>query len=120
MEIGNTKSAIQYFGNVVKHRPKNINGWLELLKCFYKANYFEQGVEYVDLALFHTNQKPIFFIYKCAFLLSLGKSKEAMLQLEYGLAKNPKLIKKLIELNPTVLQNQHIIDVVVRFKSRKI
>jgi tetratricopeptide (TPR) repeat protein len=120
MEIGNIESAIQYFGYVVKHRPKNINGWLELLKCLYKADFFEQGAEYVDHALFNTNEKPVFFIYKCAFLLSLGKSKEAMLQLEYGLTKNPKLIKKLIELNPTVLQNQQIIDVVVRFKNRKV
>jgi tetratricopeptide (TPR) repeat protein len=120
MEIGNTESAIQYFGSVVKHRPKNSNGWLELLKCLYKAAYFEQGAEYVDHALFNTNDKPVFFIYKCAFLLSLGKSKEAMLQLELGLAKNPKLIKKLIELNPTVLQNQQVIDVVVRFKNKKV
>jgi tetratricopeptide (TPR) repeat protein len=120
MEIGNIDSAIQYFGNVVKHRPKNNNGWLELLKCLYKAEYFEQGAEYVDHAIFHTNEKPIFFIYKCAFLLSLGKSKEAMLQLEKGLSKNSKLIKKLIELNPSALQNQQIIDVVVRFKNGKV
>ena len=43
-----------------------------------------------------------------------------MLQLEYGLEKNPKLIKKLIELDPTVLQNQQIINVVVRFKAKKV
>jgi len=120
METGNIESAIQFFGNVVKYRPKNSNGWLELLKCLYKADYFEQGTEYVDLALRNTNNKPVFFMYKCAFLLSVGKSKEAMLQLEYGLEKNPKLIKKLIELNPTVLQNQQIIDVIVRFKSKKV
>jgi len=119
MEVGKIDAAIQYFGNVVKHRPKNTNGWLELLKCLYKTAHFEQGLEYVNHALFHTNEKPIFFIYKCAFLLTLGKSKEAALQLELGLSKNSKLIKKLVELNPGVLQNQLIIDVVVRFKSKK-
>ena len=121
MEQGKIEEAVQYFGNVVRSRPKNANGWLELLKCLYQANCFEEGAEYVEHAIVLTSGKPIFFFYKSAFLLALGKSKEAILQLETGMNKNPKLVKKLIELNPSILQNQLVVDVVARFKrSRSI
>lgn len=121
MEQGKIEEAVQYFGNVVRTKPKNVNGWLELLKCLYQANCFEEGAEYVEHAIELTNNKPIFFFYKSAFLLALGKSKEAILQLETGMSKNPKLVKKLIELNPSILQNQLVVDIVARFKrSRSI
>ena len=119
MEQGRLEEAVQYFGNVVKARPKNSNGWLELLKCLYHARCYEEGLEYVQHALLLTNAKPIFIFYKCAFLLALGKSKEAILQLEAGMEKNPRLVKKLLELNPSLLQNQLIVDVIARFKRNR-
>ncbi len=120
MEMGKVELAVQYLGNVVRSKPKNINGWLELLKCLYKTNCFEEGIEYVEHALELTNKKPVFYLYKSAFLLAIGKSKEAMIQLEMGLEKNPRLIKKLVELNPSILQNSMVVDIVARFKrSRK-
>ncbi|MEO6732058.1 MAG: tetratricopeptide repeat protein [Ferruginibacter sp.] len=119
MEQGKIEEAVQYFGNVVRTRPKNSNGWLELLKCLYHAKCFDEGLEYVEHAIVLTNNKPIFIFYKSAFLLALGKSKEAILQLESGMDKNPRLIKKMIELNPAILQSQLVVDVVARFKRGK-
>ncbi len=119
MEQGKIQEAVQYFGNVVRSRPKNMNGWLELLKCLYHAKCFEEGLEYVEHALSLTSTKPIFIFYKSAFLLALGKSKEAILQLEMGMDKNPKLVKKLIELNPSILQSQSVVDVIARYKRSK-
>lgn len=119
MELGKIEEAVQYFGNVVKVRPKNINGWLELLKCLYNAGYYEEGTEYSDHAIKLTKGKPVFFFYKCAFLLATGKSKEAILQLEMGMEKNAKLVKKMVELNPAVLQNQQVVDVIARFKKNR-
>jgi len=119
MEMGKVEEAVQYFGNVVRTKPKNVNGWIELLKCLYKTNCFEDGAEYADHALAMTNNKPIFIFYKSAFLLAMGKSKEAVLQLEAGMDKNPKLVKKLVDLNPSILQNQMIVDVIARFKRNK-
>ncbi len=119
MEMGKVEMAVQYFGNVVRSKPKNIYGWIELLKCLYQTNCFEEGAEYVNHALEMTKGKVIFLFYKSAFLLALGKSKEAVLQLEMGMQKNPKLIKKLVELNPSILQNQLIVDVIAKFKKNK-
>jgi tetratricopeptide (TPR) repeat protein len=92
---------------------------MELLKCLYNARCFEEGLEYVEHALVLTNIKPIFIYYKAAFLFALGKSKEAILQLELAMDKNPKLIKKLIELSPSLLQNQLVVDVIARLKRGK-
>lgn len=119
MEQGKIEEAVQFFGNVVRTRPKSSNGWIELLKCLYNADCFDEGLEYVEHAIVVTNAKPIFTFYKTAFLLALGKSKEAVNQLESGMDKNPKLIKKLIELNPAVLQNQQVVDIIARFKRNK-
>ncbi len=119
MELGQIEEAVQYFGNVVRTRPKNSKGWQELLQCLYKANCFEEGLEYVDHALALTDQKPVFIFYKSAFLLALGKSKEASVQLELGMEKSPRQIKKMIELNPSILQHQLVVDIIARFKRNK-
>jgi tetratricopeptide (TPR) repeat protein len=117
--LGRTEEAIQYFGNVVRSKPKNVNGWIELLKCLYKAGCIEDALEYVDYALKQTDNKPLLYFYKALFLLESGKSKEAVLQLETGMGKNPKMIKKLIELSPSILQNPQVVDVIARFKRGK-
>ena len=119
MELNKIEKVVQYFGNVVKARPKNVNGWLELLRCLYKAECFDEAMEYIDHALKMTSGKAIFFFYKSLFLFALGKSKEAIIQLESGMEKNPKLIKKMIELNPAILQNQQVVDIIARFKKNK-
>jgi len=119
MEMGKLEDAITYFGNVVRVRPKNLNGWIELLKCLYKAGLFEEALEYAGFAYEQTDGKTIFIFYKSAILFAMGKSKEAVLQLENGMQQNPKLIKKIIELNPSILQSQQVVDVIARFKKRK-
>jgi tetratricopeptide (TPR) repeat protein len=119
MEMGKLEDAITYFGNVVRVRPKNLNGWTELLKCLYKASLFDDALEYAGFAYEQTDGKAVFLFYKSAILFAMGKSKEAILQLEHGMQQNPRLIKKLIELNPSILQNQQVVDVIARFKKRK-
>ena len=119
MQLNNIDEAITYFGNVVRVRPKNMNGWLELLKCLLSAGLFEEGTEYADFALEQTEQKPIFLFYKSMFLFAEGKFKEAALNLENGMAANPKLIKKFIELNPSILQHQQVVEIIARYKKQK-
>ena len=119
MELNKLDDAITYFGNVVRVRPKNLNGWIELLKCLYKAELFDDALEYSGFAFEQTDGKPIFLFYKSVMLFASGRSKEALLFLEQGMAKNPKLIKKFIEINPSLLQNQGVVDIIARFKKRR-
>jgi tetratricopeptide (TPR) repeat protein len=119
MELNKLEDAITYFGNVVRVRPKNMNGWTELLNCLYKAELFDEALEYAGFAYEQSDAKPIFLFYKSAALFALNKPKEALLQLENAMAKNPKLIKKFIGINPAILQNQQVVEIIAGFKKRR-
>lgn len=119
MQLQNFDEAITYLGNVVRVRPKNLNGWTELLKCLHLAGMFEEGIEYAQFALEQTDGKPIFYFYKSMFMYSAGRFKEALLYLEKGMSVNPRLIKKFIAINPAVLQHQQVVDLIARYKKKK-
>jgi tetratricopeptide (TPR) repeat protein len=119
MELGNFEDAITHLGNVVRVRPKNINGWVELLNCLYKGRLFEEGFEYAALAFEQTDSKPIFVYYKSAFLFATGKSKQGLNYLEYALIANRKLVKKFIVINPSILQNNMVVDLIAAYKKTK-
>jgi tetratricopeptide (TPR) repeat protein len=119
LQLGLFKDAVQYFSTAVQIRPRYKAGWEALIRCLFKAGFFEEALEQSEAALTITGGKPLFAFYKAAALLALGKSKEAILQLESAMEKSPKLLKKFIELNPAILQNQSVVDVIARFKRNK-
>ena len=119
MQLGFYKDAIQYFSAIVTTRPKNKKGWEALVRCLYKAEYFEEAKDQVTAALKISNGQPIFLYYLSAVLFALGKTKEAILQLEHAMTKSPKLVKQFVELNPAILQNHHVVDVISRFKRKR-
>ncbi len=119
MKLGNIENAITYFGNVVRVRPKNTLAWIELLKCLYKGELFDEGLEYSSFALEQMETKPIFIFYKSIFLFALGKTKEALIYLENGMAVNSKLIRQFIEVNPAMMQHQQVIEIIAKYKKRK-
>ncbi|MEO7444628.1 MAG: tetratricopeptide repeat protein [Ferruginibacter sp.] len=117
--INKTDEAITYFGNVVRVRPKNINGWTELLKCLYQAEMYEEGTEYAQFAFEQTEGKPIFLFYKSVSLFAEGKTKEALRLLQDGMHASPRLVKKFIELNPSLLQQQQVVEIIARHKKKR-
>ncbi|MHA4847670.1 tetratricopeptide repeat protein [Flavitalea antarctica] len=119
MQLLEYKEAIQYFSNVVRQRPRNVFSWEALIRCLYKGEYYDEALEQVKTALKLTDGKPIFYYYLTAVYLETGKSKEALLQLEKAMSKAPKLLKKLVDLNPSILQNQQVIDIVARYKKNR-
>jgi tetratricopeptide (TPR) repeat protein len=119
MQMGEFKEAIQYFSNVVSQRPKNISSWEALIRCLYIGEYYDEAVEQVDAALRHTDNKPIFTFYLSAIYFAMGRSKEGLVQLENGMSKAPRLLKKLIDLNPSILQHQQVVDLVARYKKNR-
>jgi len=119
MQLGEYKEAIQYFSNVVSQRPKNISSWEALIRCLYTGRYFEEALEQVAAAMKHTDNKPIFGFYLSAIYFAMGKSKEGLLQLENAMDKAPRLLKKMIDLNPAILQYQQVVDLVARYKKNR-
>lgn len=116
MNLGKYREAIQHFSIVVRSKPKNVSGWESLVRCLYKAGYTEEAARQCKAALLATNHKPIFYYLYSAILFAAAKQKEALLQLEEGLANAPKLVKKFIELNPSILQNTNVVDMLARYK----
>jgi tetratricopeptide (TPR) repeat protein len=118
VQLNRIKDAVIHFTSFIKSRPKNANGWKELIKCLYEAGYYEEALEQVYNAQKNTHYKPLFTFYKSAVLFALGKSKEALLQLELAMQKSPTLIRQFIELNPSHLQHQSIIEVIASYKKK--
>lgn len=119
MRQGDFRQAIQYFSNVVRMRPRNISSWESLIRCLFTATYYEEAMEQVAAAIRITDGKPVFYYYLSAIYFATGKSKEGLLQLEKALSKAPKLLKKFIDLQPSILQHQQVVDLIARYKRNK-
>lgn len=121
MEQEKYKEAIQYFSVAVRSKSKSVTGWEALIRCLYKAGFLDEAITQCIAALKATDNKPVFYFYYCAVLFANGQTKEAMLQLENGMSLAPKMVKKLIELAPAILQKNQVVDLVARYKKgRKI
>ena len=119
MNLNQFKEAIQYFGYVVRSRPKSVSGWEALIRCLFKAEFFEEAIEQSTAALKITEGKTLFIFYLSASLFAIKKSKEAMLQLEKAMVLAPRQVKKFIDIYPSILQNPQVVDVIARYKKGK-
>ncbi|MES1220316.1 MAG: tetratricopeptide repeat protein [Bacteroidota bacterium] len=119
MNLKQFKEAIQSFSTVVRVRPRNKAGWEALIRCLYKAEYFDEAIDQLQAALRITEGAPLFLFYKSIVLFSMGKSKEAIIYLERAMEKAPKLLKKFVALNPSILQNQQVVDLLAKYKRNK-
>ncbi len=115
-ELNKTKEAVIYFSNFIKSRPKNIKGWKELIKCLYKAEFYEEAFTQVLNAEKNTSENALIAFYKCSILFAMAKSSKALLTLENALEKFPGKLKYLLELNPSLLQNQQVAELISRVK----
>lgn len=119
MQLKQFKEAIQYFGNVVRSRPKSVAGWEALIRCLFKAEFYEEALEQCVAALKITEGKTLFIFYFSACLFALKKTKEGILQLEKAMQLSPRQVKKLLDLYPSILQNQQVVDLIARHKKGK-
>ena len=119
MQLGFTKEAIQYFTNVVRLRPKLVTGWEALIKCLYDAGFYEEALKHVDRAVLMTDGKPVFTYYKALLHFAMGKTKQALVLLEDALVQSPAQLKKILQINPAMLQHQQVADIILKYKKRK-
>lgn len=119
LNLDRLKEAVMHLSQFIKMRPKNVKGWKSLIKCLYDAEYYEEALAQVAVAQENTNYKPLFVFYKAAILFELGKSKEALLQLHFGMNEAPNLLKQFLDLNPSIIQNPAVAELISSYKSRK-
>jgi hypothetical protein len=89
------------------------------LSAVFTKLIIEDAEKQVKVAIHSTGGKALFYFYQSAILFALGKSKEGILVLEAAMQKSPRLLKKMMDLNPAILQHQSVVDLVARFKKSK-
>jgi len=96
-----------------------VAGWESLIRCLLKGEFYEEALVQSEAAMHATDGKPLFLFYQSTALFVNGKTKEGLLRLELAMEKAPKFLKKFIELNPSILQNSQVVDILARFKKGK-
>jgi len=118
MEMDATSEALVCYLNAVRLKPGNKTTWAALIRGLYKAGYYEEALTQIEVARENCGNKPDFRYFQSALLLELGKSKEAMLQLEKALKEAPAKAKIFTELNPEYLRRNAVAELLGKYKKR--
>lgn len=119
MNQGKLKEAIQFFLNVIKIRPRNVSGYDALIRCLVKAEDYQDALGHSQAAEQLAIGSALFVYYQSGILFLLGKSKEALIQLERALRENPRLFNKLSDLVPGLLQRPQVVELLSRYMRKK-
>lgn len=113
------KEAVPYFLTAVRARKRNLAAWESLIRCLYLGGFYEEALVQCTEAMQATSGKPVFYFYSASILFAQGRSKDALLLLQEGMSLSTKPLKKFVELNPSILQNQQVVDLIAKYKHRK-
>jgi len=119
MELNVKSEALVCYLNAVRLKPDNKTTWVSLVRGLYIAGYYEEAILQLQVAIEHCGMKGDFHYFHAAALFELGKAKEAMLQLEKGLAMAPSKVKLFTELNPEFLMRPSITELIAKYKKTK-
>lgn len=119
LEMGKHKEALVYFMNAVRTRPKSASAWQELIRGLYVAGFMEEALTQLAMAEEKAGRKPVFIYYRAAILIAQGKTKEGLLHLETALQQAPKIVKKMVELDPTILQHVSVVELIGQYRRKR-
>jgi tetratricopeptide (TPR) repeat protein len=119
LQLAQFREAVQYFGIVVKNKPKQIIGWEYLIRCLVSNEQLEEALVQTEMAYNATQGKTIFIYYRSAILFMMNKSSEGLLQLEMALSKSTKWLNKFIKFYPEVVQDAKVMSLLSQFKKDK-
>lgn len=119
MELHADKEAMICYLNAVQLRPDIKSTWQALVKALYTIQYYEEALSQLAIAEEHCGHKTEFIYYRAAILLSQGKTKDAVLQLELALTENAKKVGSLKFIDADISHHPVFADVLVRYKKKK-
>lgn len=119
LQLENHKEALIYFLNAIRIRPSSKKNWRAFIRGLYLAEFYEEALAQLQIAEHSLGRHPVFRYYEAAILMATGKRKEGLIQLENGLQQAPRQVKKLIELNPSILQNSAVVDLLAYYRKKK-
>lgn len=118
MHMQDHRNAIEHLMMGIHIRPRSMGCWEALIRNLLITGSYKDAETQILVAEHKLGPKPLFLYYKVAILFANGKIKEASVQLAHALEKAPKLLKKLVHLNPSIVQNQLILDTISMYKRK--
>ena len=84
---------------------------------FFSAHYDEE-LPKLDVARGNCGDKADFDYLHAAVLLEMGKSKEALIQLENALAASVAKLKIFTQLNPDYIKRSAVAELIAKYKKK--
>lgn len=119
LELDKNKDALIQFMHALRLKPSAVGTWQELVRGLYIAEFFDEALVQLEEAEQKVGRKPVFQYYRAAVLIAQGRTKEGLLQLETALQLAPRQLKKMVELDPTLLQHNSVVELIARYRKKK-
>lgn len=119
MEMNAEKEALVCFLNAIQLRPDLKSTWISLVKALYTANYLDEALSQLVIAEAHCGHKVEFVYFRAVILLTMGKTKEAVIHLEDALTENPSKQTALKAIEKEIIHHPVFAEVLVRYKKKK-
>lgn len=119
LELGKNKDALIQFMHALRLKPGTIGTWQELIRGLYISNFMDEALVQIEEAEQKLGRKPVFQYYRAAVLITTGRTKEGLIQLETALQLAPRQLKKMVELDPTLLQHNSVVELISRYRKKK-
>lgn len=118
MEMDAQSDALVCYLNAVRLKPGNKTTWVALIRGLYNTGYFDEALTQIEVARENCGDKADFRYYQAACLFELGKSKEAIIQLEKAVKISATKLKMFTELNPEYMRRSAVADLVAKHKKK--
>ncbi len=119
MEMDVTNEALVCYVNAVRLKPGNKTTWMALTKGLYLAGFYEEALTQIEIARDNCGDKADFRYLQAACLFEMGKSKEALIQLETALKDAPLRSRQFTTLNPEFIRRKAVSELLSAYKKKK-
>lgn len=118
MEMNVKNEALLCYLNAVRLKPSVKTTWMALIKGLYYVGHFEEALTQIEVARGNCGDKADFSYLHAAVLFEMGKTKEALLQLEDGLQESVSKVKIFTQLNPDYIKRSAVAELIARYKKK--
>jgi tetratricopeptide (TPR) repeat protein len=119
LELDVPLESIRYFVLAINFKPQSKIVWQSLVRGLYKLGYYHEALEQLDVAQEAVGDKAEWHYYRAANHLANGRTKEALIHLESGLADNVKKINALAFLDKDLMHHPLFTDLIALYKVKK-
>lgn len=118
MEMNAESEALVCYLNAVKLKPNNKTTWMALIKGLFVSGYYDETLTQIEIARENCGDKGDFRYFQAAALFEMGKSKEALVQLDNALKLAPAKVKLFTSLNPEYILRSSVADLIGKYKKK--